>query len=403
MTEDTSDAFYRGGVRAYAAPQRLWSLTFLTFVMLNFCIFMGFDILLPTLTLFMEGNGASQAEIGVIFGAFTVSAVLFRMLASRLAWRFEAMHLVRLGLLFCAIVGLYYFWARSTPTAMAARFLHGAGFGLSSTLITALASQIIPPTRMGEGLGYLGLGTTLALALGPFFGIWLMVEWGYLFMFIVVAACYTASILMVGALPKLKLAAPPGAARPRLVLVSRKAMAPSFLMFMVGLIMSAVIIFMALYCKEKGLPYAGHFFVVSTIGIFVARMTSGRVHDRLGHRYVLIPAALTLLGSMLLLAFTNGSPFAFFCASIAYGLSTGAIFPSVQALAFSSTPISARTETTASFFNAFDLGVGSGSLALGYIAGRVGSYGAVYLVAAGLAVFFLAFYLVYYLLVKREA
>ncbi len=401
MSNDDLNDFYRGGARPVSRPPALWTLAFLSFVLLNLFVFMGFDLLLPTLSLYLEEHGNTEAEIGRIFGTFTISAVLMRMLASRLARRWDALRLVRMGLLGCAVAGIYYFWAHTVPTGMAARFLHGAGFGLASTLVTALASQIIPPARMGEGMGYLGLGATLALALGPFLGLWLVEAFGYLVMFAVVAGFYAGSIFLVSLLPKIRLAsAQPGAPQPKLTLISRRVLAPSFLMFLVGAIMATVSIYLALFCKEKGLPYAGHFFVLSTVGIFFSRFTTGRIHDRFGHQYVLIPAGLILLGSMLWL-YQAESREGLFCVSITYGLSTGAIFPSLQALALSAVPLSGRTEATASFFNSFDLGIGLGSLVLGVLAGRVGTYGSVYLGGAGVAAVWLLFYLLYYVILRR--
>lgn len=382
-------------------PPTLWTLAFLSFVLLNLFIFMGFDLLLPTLSVYLESHGNTEADIGLIFGTFTISAILMRMLASRLARRLNALWLVRMGLLGCVLAGIWYNWAQTVPTGMAARFLHGAGFGLASTLITALASQVIPPARMGEGLGYLGLGTTLALALGPFFGIWLVDELGYLVMFIIVASFYAAGVLMVSLLPKIKLAsADPEAPRPNLTLLSRRVLAPSFLMLLIGIIMSSVTIYMALFCRELGLPYAGHFFVLSTIGLFAARVSAGRIHDQLGHRYVMVPSGLMLLAGMLTLYWAQSRE-ALFAVSIIYGLSTGAVFPSLQALALSSVPMSGRTEATASLFNAFDLGMGIGSLLLGFLASQAGSYRLVYLGGAGASALLILFYITYFGFIKK--
>ena len=401
MINDMND-FYKGGRRGYRL-QALWTLAFVTFVALNFFVFMGFDILLPTLSLYLESYGNSEAEIGKIFGTFTISAVLMRMLAGRLAFHLEAIWLVRIGIIGCAIAGIYYNWAVTVPTGMTVRFIHGAGFGLASTLITALASQIIPPARIGEGLGFLGLGTTIALALGPFFGIWMMNEFGYFAMFAVVSGFYLAAVAVTFLLPKIKLASTaPGAPKPKVVLLSSRVWAPSFLMFMIGLIMGSVTIYMALFCKEKGLPYAGHFFVISTIGLFVARFTAGRLHDRLGHIYVILPSIVMLVLVMLMLYEAESRNMLFFI-SIMYGLSTGAAFPSIQAIAMSSVPLSGRTEATASLFNSLDLGIGSGSLCFGYIASRSGSYSSIYLWAAGASLLMMVFYLVYYrLIVPRK-
>ncbi|MDL2260195.1 MFS transporter [Deltaproteobacteria bacterium OttesenSCG-928-K17] len=391
------DQFYAGGIRAVSRPPALWTLAFVTFVLLNLFVFMGFDILLPTLSLYLEMQGNNEAQIGQIFGVFTISAVLARTLAGSLAAKIDALWLVRGGLTACAVAGIYYFWATTVPTGMLARFIHGAGFGLASTLITALASQIIPPSRIGEGLGYLGLGTTLALALGPFLGIWLINDFGYFFMFAVVAAFYVVAAAVTWALPKIKLAsAAPGAPKAKPVLFSFKVWKPSLLMFIIGLIMGSITIYLALFCKEKNLPYAGHFFVISTIGLFAARFSAGRIHDRLGHGYVLAPSILMITAAMYLMYLTPGRDLLFFI-SILYGLGTGAAFPSIQALAMSAVPLSGRTEATASLFNSLDIGIGCGSLMLGWAVKQSGTYSTVYLGSTVISLLMLVFYAACYL------
>lgn len=382
--------------------QRLWTLPFFTFIALNVFIFMGFDVLLPTLSLYLEGQGNTEQEIGRIYASFTVAAVFMRMVTGRLTMYMNHTNLVRLGLLGCTLAGIGYYFSHTAPTAMLTRFVHGAGFGVASTLITAMASQIIPPARMGEGMGYLGLGTTLALALGPFFGVWLMDSFGFLVLFLVAGAFYALSVGGSYLLPPVKLAVPPkDGPRPPLVMVSRRVIAPSVMVFMIGLALTSTIIYLALYCKEIGLPYAGHFFVISTSGILVSRLTAGRIHDRIGPGYVIIPASIVLIITMLLLAIADSRAM-IFTSAVLYGLSTGALFPSIQALAISAVHINQRTEATASFFNAFDIGIGVGSVCLGYVAEKLGSYNSVYWVAVLISVLVPLYFIAAYILFPRK-
>lgn len=401
MTDDIN-IFYRGGPRPTSLTPRLWTLTFIIFVCLNFFIFMGFDLLLPTLSLYLEGKGRSQAEIGRIFGVFTISAVLVRMFASRLSRHFEAMGLARLGLLVCAAAGAGYFWAHTEGGGLAVRFLHGAGFGLAQTLLISLATQVIPPARMGEGMGYLGLGSTLALAVGPFFGIWLMEDFGYLTLFMGVASFYLGGIALLFFLPPIKLAsARAGAPPPRVILIDSKVWRPSLMVFFLGVSLSSVSIFMALYCQESDLPYAGHFFVFSALGLLVARLFSGRVYDRMGPGYVILPSALMLVGCLLML-YLRSDAITLLTVAVLYGLSSGSLFSGLQTLTIEAVPISGRTEATASFFNAFDLGIGLGSLSLGWLAGQLSSYASVYLGASLMSAILTLFYL-HYLWRSRSA
>jgi MFS family permease len=254
---------------------------------------------------------------------------------------------------------------------------------------------------MGEGMGYLGLGTTVALAAGPLFGIWIMNDLGFFVMFATVSACYLLGIAVVGALPNISLvSAGPGIPRYRPILFSKLVRLPSLLMFILGLILSAIIIYMALFCEERGIPYAGHFFVLSTISIVISRLYAGRIHDRLGHRFVVIPAIMLLCITALLVFFARDG-LLIFIASILYGFGLGAIFPSMTALTLSYAPLERRTEVTASFFNSYDLGFGAGSMLMGHVAELAGSYEVVFMSSAGMAALFLLVYSVYYLVLKK--
>jgi MFS family permease len=406
---------------AAAGPQRLWTRAFVSFLFVNFFLFMGFNLLLPTLPLYLESHQANEAEIGLIFAVFVVSAVLMRMFAARLAFRFSAFGVAIAGLLLCSIAAIGYYWATSTPLAMACRFIQGAGVGLVSTLITALVSQVIPLHRMGEGMGFFGVAPALALAAGPFFGLWLMNEWGFFIMFLAVAIFYILAIAVVAVMPKVTLntygtdpdkpsagLAPavqptaPAASKPKLVLFSRMVAAPSILMLMLGITISAAITYMALYCKERGLPYAGHFFVLSTVGILTSRLNAGRIYDHRGHPFVILPSGFLLLGCMALLYIADTRNL-LFTASLLYGFAVGAIFPSLQALAISYAPINRRTEASASFMNAYDVGFGLGAALMGQIAHLAGNYGIIYLSAALAMLLFLIYYIVYYLLINKTA
>jgi len=388
-----------GGLSDHSGPDRLWTGKFIKFLLINLFIFLGFDILLPTLSLYLEGNGATEADIGRIYSVFAITAIFMRMTAARLADGRSALALARLGLWACGLAVILYYWATNSYLAMGVRFLQGAGFGLATTLLTSLASQAIPPSRMGEGMGYLGLGTTLALALGPFFGVWLMNTWGFLILFLVVGLCYVASVGVAWTIRDVPL---PRGDRPRpgLTLFSRLVWPQSLMMFILGLVFNAIIVYLALFCQERGLPHADAFFVLSTVGILISRLTSGRIYDHFGHSFVILPSAGLLLIAMLFL-YQADSPRLLFVASLLYGLSSGALFPGLQALSLGGVPLERRTEATASFMNSFDLGFGLGSLLLGQLAFLTHSYAVVYLAAAAAALIFLAFYLGYYLIRLR--
>jgi MFS family permease len=402
----SSQEYYYGRPNRDGLPQ-LWTRGFVSFVVLNVFIFLGFDVLLPTLTLFLEDHGHSRDAIGRIFSFFMIAAIAMRALAPKLAAKFRPFSLVRLGLLAAALSTAGYFWAHSAPAASLARFGHGLGFGIASTLLTAMASQIIPVSKMAQGMGFLGLGTILTLALGPSLGVWLKDNLGYLPMFLAVCAFYGCALLWTFKMPDLALSekqagdpvptdTPSSSARPpAFTLLSRMVWAQSLMMMLTGVSISSAAIYLALYFKELGLPWSGLFFGLSTIGIVVSRLFAGRIHDRWGHRLVILPALVCQLLAVTLLIRIQG-PAALTASAVLWGLANGAIFPSVQALTFLSAPKDRRTEAASSLFNAFDLGMGAGSIVFGLLAEAAQSYRAVYWGAAVNCLLFMAFYVFHY-------
>ncbi|MDR0548013.1 MAG: MFS transporter [Deltaproteobacteria bacterium] len=384
-----------------AASGTLWTLPFKVLTVLNVFIFLGFDTLLPTLTLYLESHGHSRDAIGQIFSVFIVSAILARSLAPRLVLSFRPIVLIRFGLIICALAVAGYYLALTAASASLARFFHGLGFGLTSTLVTAVAAQIIPVNRMAQGIGFLGLGVILTLSVGPYVGVWLMENMGFLALFLTVSSFYVLGLIWTLALPDIRLPAPLDGRKPKMVFISQAALVPSALMFLTGIAVSAGVVYLALYLKEINLPYAGQFFGCSTIGIILARIFAGPLQDRFGHRVVIPPALGCMFASVLII--TRSDSFSLlFLASILWGLSTGSLFPCLQALAFSSTPPQIRTAVAASLFNSLDVGFGVGSVVFGLVAEMANSYHAVYWAAAANALFFLSFYLVYYILANPK-
>lgn len=76
-----------------------------------------------------------------------------------------------LGLLCSFLATLSYDMFTSIYSLIVARILHGIGFGLSTTFAAALVADVIPVQRRGEGIGYFGLGSTVAMAVAPALGL----------------------------------------------------------------------------------------------------------------------------------------------------------------------------------------------------------------------------------------
>lgn len=91
------------------------------------------------------------------------------------AWQKKCLYL---GLFFSLAAAAAYAYFISIAMLTAARIVQGLGFGLGSTFAAALAVDIIPSSRRGEGLGYFSTSNAVAMGIAPAAGVSLLTGLG---------------------------------------------------------------------------------------------------------------------------------------------------------------------------------------------------------------------------------
>src|SRR5699024_1726114 len=91
---------------------------------------------------------------------------------------------------------------------------------------------------------------------------------------------------------------------------------------------------------------------------------------------------INLIISVLILFSILKNPVFLFDGAILYGLGFGTVQPALQASAINSTPIRKRGMANATYFSAFDLGVGLGAITFGLVA-QYADYSSIYWISAG--------------------
>ncbi|MCL6574546.1 MFS transporter [Kyrpidia sp.] len=107
---------------------------------------------------------------------------------------------------------------------------------------------------------------------------------------------------------------------------------------------------------------------------------AGRLYDRRGLAAVLVPVLVILAAGFGVLAAAKDLTMFLVAASLT-GVGYGAVQPSLQAMAVQDVAPDRRGAANATFYTAFDLGIGIGAMGLGLLVGRF-SYPSIYLVSA---------------------
>ena len=73
-----------GAAQQPQGTEKIWSRDFMFIFLANFFIFLGFQMTLPTIPLFVEHLGGNDQLIGFVVGIFTFSALIVRPFAGRM-------------------------------------------------------------------------------------------------------------------------------------------------------------------------------------------------------------------------------------------------------------------------------------------------------------------------------
>lgn len=382
-------------------PDKIWTRDFVLVCLANFFVILGFQMTLPTIPLFVKELGGSDQLIGVIVGVFTFSALLLRPYAGKALDSKGRQFVYMLGLsIFVLSVGSYAF-VTSIVLLLIMRVVQGVGWGFSSTATGTIATDLIPPNRRGEGMGYFGVSGNIAMALGPALGLSLVGAISFSYLFLISAACGLTAFLLSSKIHYKKVEeSPHKTINVKFDFFEKSAIKPSALLFFITVTFGGIASFLPLYAAQKGIAGIEIYFLVYALFVVVSRTFSGRIYDLKGHHYVFPPGVVLIMSAMLLLAWLPNTAVMLIAAAI-YGLGFGSVQPALQAWAVSEAPNNRKGMANATFFSSFDLGVGIGAMTFGQLAASFG-YGAIYITSAISVFLSLSFYIVILLTSRKQ-
>lgn len=336
---------------------------------------------LPTIPLFVEELGGNDQLIGFVVGIFTFSALLVRPFAGRMLETKGRGFIYLIGLaIFVVSVGSFGF-AASIAFLFLMRIVQGVGWGFSTTASGTIATDLIPPRRRGEGMGYFGLSGNVALAMGPTLGLALAEVITFKQLFLGSAFLGLTALLLASRITYKKVGkSEQELERRKWDVYEKSALQPSLLLLFITVTFGGIASFLPLYSAQKGIEGIQWYFFIFAMALMLSRSFAGRLYDKKGHGAVFLPGTLLIMAAMILLAWLPNSLVMFIAAGL-YGLGFGSVQPALQAWAVQDAPMNRKGMANATFFSFFDLGVGVGAMAFGQIGHWLG-YGSIYIASA---------------------
>jgi len=388
----------RANVRAGTSlrEERLFTPRFFVMCLFTFTVFLSAFQLFPTAPFRVMDLGGTKFTAGLFLGFLTYASALSAPVTGGLADRLGR----RRMLLICSVAQIFFAVGYGVSTNVEVPLVlvvfHGLFWSGLLSASSAYISDIIPPHRRAEGIGYWGMSSILAIAAAPPLGLWLYeFGWGW-----VCASIALLNLLM--ACVAFLLPEPDRQFRVTLTLprfrdlIEWRVLGLSGALFLYAVGHGGITSFAAVYARALDIHPAGLFFSVMAVVILVTRPFSGVLADRIGHRRIFLPClGLIFLGILLLAVGSSASMLV--VAAIVYGVGVGNTYPAYSAYIIQHVPENRRGAAFGSVLSAFDTGIGSGSMVTGLL---IEQYG--FAVAFGFAAALAGFAIPYFLVAERK-
>ena len=369
--------------------------TFVVAWLINFIQYLLFYLLITTIALYaVKEFSASEAASGLAASSFVIGATIARIFSGYLTDLLGQRPILLTAVAVVAVASALYFPTNSLPLLIAVRTLHGFAYAFASTAIMAVVQTGMPSSRRAEGTGFFALSSTLATAVGPAAGLFLVDSYSHAVLFGV-----TLATSLVGLLLALFLRIP---AKPSVGAQERFSLAsiihPSVLpiglfMLLVGLSYSGVITYLNGYSVDRGLTMgAGLFFVAYSVVMLIMRFFLGRIQDVRGDNLVIALGLVSFCCALLLLAVASADWMVVMAGALT-GMGYGTLMPACQAISVRLVEAHELGTGISTMFLLMDVGLGVGPVFLGMLVGAAG-YGAMYVFLAAVLVVASALYVV---------
>lgn len=367
----------------------LWTKDFILVFLSNLLLFFSFYMLIPVLPFYViEHLGTSNSLAGIVLSLYTISALLIRPFSGFLVDMFSRKPLYLICYGFFCIIFAGYVIAITLTLFIILRILHGFAFGVSTVSGNTVAVDIMPSERRGEGIGYFGMAANIAMAIGPVAGIWIQKNYSFDVLFLTAFFSSLIGFFTIILIKPIRKEHPSLATQQTLSLdrfILIRAIPCVALLFITGIGYGSVLNYIGLYTENASFSSgAGWFFVLTSIGIILARILSAKAINKGKIVAMILTGSVALVLSFILLMICKNAIMLYFIAFI-LGIGLGYFTPAFQTMLINLAEHNQRGTANATYFTFWDLGIGLGT-AIGGLVLEKFNFQWLYGICAGLLV-----------------
>ena len=359
----------------------LWITTFITML--------GIGLIAPLMSIYAKELGASNFEIGLIFGSFAIARTIAQIPIGSLSDKYGKKIFILIGTFFRGVFTLMYAFVSSVIGLLFVRIFNGAFSSFITPVAGAYVATIAPREKLGEYMGIFGSAIGLGFAMGPLIGGFLA-EWygirtpfyfcGALAFLAFLVSYFKLKNVVVNKDGKYEYISDcvvkGNSSNKELIsfeFLENKYFLISYIINTSYMAITAGIIgYLAVYASNYniGVAYVGFLIASTNLVMGALQRKFGKIYDKLGNPIIyigLIIGALGVYGLSISHSFIN-----MFLSLIIMALGGAMYVPAINALAMKEIPHHKKGGAMGFFTTSLNIGMFIGAVVLGFVADYVG-------------------------------
>jgi MFS family permease len=357
----------------------------------SFTVFLSAFQLLPTAPFHIMALGGSTTEAGLFLGFLTYASAISAPITGAIGDRYGKRRVLIVCSLAITVFSLLYAIAPTYQIVLALVLVHGVFWSGLLSSSSSYIIDIVPKSRRAEGLGYSGFASILGVAMAPWIGLWMFDHGGWPLLCLEAAVLNVIMAFIAWRLPPDTVHARPARAMRASELVEWRILIGAFTLFLYSFSYGGITSFVAVYAEQMGVTPRALYFTVFCLMIVATRPFLGRYADRVGHSRVIVPCLAMIVIGVWLLAIADSRPM-FVLSALCFGLGFGSAYPIFVAHLMHHVAEHRRGATFGALIGAFDTGIGTGSIAVGWMGEHYG-FARAFAVAGAIALLSIPYFL----------
>ena len=350
---------------------KIWNKNFILLFITNLLVLAAFYASIPIIPVYCQQIGITGSKVGIVLTAMSVATILFRPIAGYLLDNFNRYLVYVLFLaLFCLSFPSFILFPMF-GALIVIRLYMGAVYSVCGSATMTLASDVLPPSKITEGISRFAFTISIGMAVGPFVGIqvqnYLSSKASFLTVFAITVVALICLLCCKIKYPKVE--------RKKFALkdtIYKPAFTFMFNMMFLMVPYGAVIAYSSILAGEKNLTgFLPYFYIFLVVGMLLSKLSTQKMIDAGKHKVLVYISLVILILTMVSYKFLN-TGIHLLLAGFFFGLGYGILQPLFQSFVTGTTPAPKRGVANITYLLSYDIGIGIGSLLMGFMQESIG-------------------------------